>query len=97
MNSQIESDYRAAVQDASKLKEDAAAMAKDMNSGVTESVQLSLGRIEGKVAEIWNNISRAGSQSYEAVEKNVEARPLAAVLAAFVAGAALAWIFDRQR
>ncbi|GAA0560719.1 DUF883 family protein [Rhizomicrobium electricum] len=102
------SDYEAVVQDVKDLKNDSATLAGNiaddakgrvsrMKDKASDTVNGTLGRIEGTVSDIWNAISKTSTQSYEAVERNVEQRPVTAVLAAFVAGAAIGWVLDRRR
>jgi ElaB/YqjD/DUF883 family membrane-anchored ribosome-binding protein len=88
-------EYEAVVQDVKNLKADTAALAGEMQNKATESVNGTLRRIEDTVADIWNSLSRTSTQSYEAVERNVEQRPFTSILAAFVAGAAIGWVLDR--
>jgi ElaB/YqjD/DUF883 family membrane-anchored ribosome-binding protein len=71
--------------------------AAEMKDKASDTVNGTLGRIEDTVSDIWNAISKTSTQSYEAVERNVEQRPITSVLAAFVAGAALGWVLDRRR
>lgn len=89
------SEYEAVVQDVKNLKADTAALAGEMKGKANDTINGTLRRIEDTVSDIWDSISRTGTQSYEAVERNVEQRPLTAILAAFVAGAALGWVMDR--
>jgi ElaB/YqjD/DUF883 family membrane-anchored ribosome-binding protein len=91
------SEYEAVVQDVKNLKSDTAALAGEMKGRASDSVNGTLNRIETTVSEIWNTLSRTGSDSYQAVERNVGERPLTSILAAFVAGAAIGWVLDRTR
>jgi ElaB/YqjD/DUF883 family membrane-anchored ribosome-binding protein len=88
-------EYEAVVQDVKNLKADTAALAGEMQNKATESVNGTLRHIEDTVSDIWDSISRTSTQSYEAVERNVERRPFTSILAAFVAGAAIGWVLDR--
>lgn len=88
-------EYEAVVQDVKNLKADTAALAGEMQNKATESVNGTLRRIEDTVSDIWSSLSRTSTQSYEAVERNVEQRPFTSILAAFVAGAAIGWVLDR--
>lgn len=88
-------EHEAVVQDVKNLKADTAALAGQMQNKATDTVNGTLRRIEDTVSDIWDSISRTSTQSYEAVERNVEQRPFTSILAAFVAGAALGWVFDR--
>lgn len=101
-------EFEAVVQDVKDLKNDSATLATnvagdvkhkatEMKDKASETVHGTLGRIEGTVSDIWNAISKTSTQSYEAVERNVEQRPITSVVAAFVAGAALGWVLDRRR
>lgn len=90
-------EYEAVVQDVKNLKADTAALAGEMQNKATESVNGTLRQIEETVSAIWDSISRSSTQSYEAVERNVEQRPFTSILAAFVAGAAIGWVLDRGR
>ncbi len=101
-------DFEAVVQDVKDLKNDSATLAGNvaddaknratrMKDKATDTVTGTLGRIEETVSDIWNTLSKTSTQSYEAVERNVEQRPVTSVLAAFVAGAALGWVLDRRR
>jgi ElaB/YqjD/DUF883 family membrane-anchored ribosome-binding protein len=101
-------DFEAVVQDVNDFKNDSAKLAGNVASDVkakaagvkeqaTETVNGTLGRIEETVSDIWNAVSKTSTQSYEAVERNVEQRPITSVLAAFVAGAAIGWVLDRRR
>jgi ElaB/YqjD/DUF883 family membrane-anchored ribosome-binding protein len=91
------SEYEAVVQDVKNLKSDTAALAGELQGKAGDAVNGTLQRIEDTVSDIWNSISRTSTESYQAVERNVEQRPLTSVLAAFAAGAALGWILDRRR
>lgn len=95
-SNEMRGDYEAVKQDVNNLKNDTSAMAGHARERSTESINSALGRIEDTVSEIWSTMSRTGSQSYKAVERNVEERPITAILAAFVAGAAVGWILDRR-
>jgi ElaB/YqjD/DUF883 family membrane-anchored ribosome-binding protein len=88
-------EYEAVVQDVKNLKADTAALAGEMQNKASDTVNGTLRRIEDTVSHIWDSISRTSTQSYEAVERNVEQRPFTSVLAAFVAGAAIGWVLDR--
>jgi ElaB/YqjD/DUF883 family membrane-anchored ribosome-binding protein len=88
-------EYEAVVQDVKNLKADTAALAGEMQNKATDSVNGTLRRIEDTVSDIWDSISRTSTQSYEAVERNVEQRPFTSILAAFAAGAAIGWVLDR--
>lgn len=88
-------EYEAVVQDVKNLKADTAALAGEMQHKATDTVNGTLRRIEDTVSDIWNSLSRTSTQSYEAVERNVEQRPFTSILAAFVAGAAIGWVLDR--
>lgn len=90
-------EYEAVVQDVKNLKADTAVLAGEMQHKAGETVTGTLNRIEETVSDIWSSLSRTGAQSYEAVERNLEQRPITSVLAAFVAGAALGWVLDRKR
>ncbi len=96
-NGMRSSEYEAVVQDVKNLKSDSAALAGEMKGRASDSVNGTLSRIESTVSEIWDSISRTGTQSYEAVGRNVEQRPVTSILAAFVAGAAIGWVLDRTR
>ena len=89
-------EYEAVVQDVKNLKADTAALAGQLQNKASDTVNGTLRRIEDTVSDIWDTISRTGAQSYEAVERNVEQRPFAVMLAAFVAGAAIGWVLDRK-
>lgn len=91
------SDFKAMAQDVKDLKNDSAAFAIHTKDRAADAVNGTLGRIEETVSDIWGTISKRGTQSYEAVERNVVQRPVASVLAAFVAGAAIGWVLDRRR
>jgi ElaB/YqjD/DUF883 family membrane-anchored ribosome-binding protein len=95
-------EYEAVVQDVKNLKSDtknlkndSAALAGEMQNRANDAIDGTLSRIEDTVADIWHTISRTSTESYEAVERNVEQRPITSVLAAFVAGAAIGWVLDR--
>jgi ElaB/YqjD/DUF883 family membrane-anchored ribosome-binding protein len=97
-------EFGAVVQDVKDLKNDSAALAGRMKdkavdgvNSAKDSVNGTLGRIEDSLADIWNTISKTSTDSYEAVERNVERRPITSILAAFAAGAALGWVLDRRR
>jgi ElaB/YqjD/DUF883 family membrane-anchored ribosome-binding protein len=101
-------DFEAVVQDVKDLKNDSATLAGNMaddakgraaraREKASETVNGTLGRIEETVLDIWNTLSKTSTQSYEAVERNVEQRPITAILTAFVAGAAIGWVMDRRR
>lgn len=97
-------EFEAVVQDVKDLKNDSAALAGRMKNKATDTVSNAkdtvngtLGRIEDTLADIWNTISKTSTDSYQAVERNVEQRPITAVLAAFVAGAAIGWALDRRK
>lgn len=97
-------EFEAVVQDVKDLKNDGAALAGSMKDEAADSVHKAsdavhgtLGRIEETVSDIWSAISKSSTQSYEAVERNVEQRPMTSILAAFVAGAAIGWVLDRRR
>ena len=101
-------DFEAVVQDVKDLKHDSSKLANNVASAVktrasdvkdraSDTVNGTLGRIEDTVSEIWNAISKTSTQSYEAVERNVEQRPITSVLTAFVAGAAIGWVLDRRK
>jgi ElaB/YqjD/DUF883 family membrane-anchored ribosome-binding protein len=101
-------DFEAVAQDVKDLKNDSATLAGNMADDVkgrasrardkaADTVNGTLGRIEETVSDIWNAISKTSTQSYEAVERNVEQRPITAILTAFVAGAAIGWVMDRRR
>ncbi len=96
MDNLTSGEYRAVVDDVKDLKKDSAALAGRVHKEASESVSGTLGRIEETVSDIWETVSRRGSQSYETVERNVEARPMTAVLTAFIAGAIIGWIIDRN-
>lgn len=89
-------EFEAVVQDVKNLKSDTAALAGNMQSKASDTVNGTLRHIEETVSEIWDTISKTSTQSYEAVERNVERRPITSVLAAFVAGAAIGWVLDRS-
>ncbi len=90
-------DFEAVVQDVKNLKNDSAELAGRIEEKARNTVSGTLGRIEETVSDIWNAVSKTSTESYEAVERNVEQRPVTSVLAAFIAGAALGWVFDRRR
>ena len=90
-------EYEAVVQDVKDLKNDSAALATHTKDKASDSVTGTLHRIEETVSDIWDSISKTSTQSYEAVERNVEQRPVASVVAAFVAGAAIGWVLDRRK
>jgi ElaB/YqjD/DUF883 family membrane-anchored ribosome-binding protein len=97
-------EFEAVVQDVKNLKHDGAALAGAMKDKAAESVHDAsdavhgtLGRIEDTVSDIWSALSKSTTQSYEAVERNVEKRPITSILAAFAAGAAIGWVLDRRR
>lgn len=89
-------EYEAVVQDVKDLKSDSAALAGRVQGKAADSVNSTLSRIEETVSDIWDSVSRTSSQSYEAVERNVEERPMTAILAAFAVGAVLGWLLDRR-
>ena len=95
-NGMKSSEFEAVVQDVKNLKSDSAALAGELQSKASETVNGTLRRIEETVADIWDSISRTSTESYEAVERNVEQRPFTSILAAFAAGAAIGWILDRR-
>lgn len=88
-------EYESVVQDVKNFKADTAALAGEMQNKASETVNGTLRRIEDTVSDIWDSISRTSTQSYEAVERNVEQRPFTSILAAFAAGAAIGWVLDR--
>lgn len=90
-------EYEAVVQDVKNLKHDTSALAGEVKQRTSDNIHGTLDRIETAVSDIWGSISRTGTQSYEAVERNVGQRPFTSVLAAFVAGAAIGWVLDRKR
>ena len=97
--------YEAVKQDLKNLKTDTAALASDsvaladdIQTKSGDTINGSLRRIEGSLSDIWDSISQKGTESYQAVERNVEARPFTSIFAAFAAGAAVGWLFlDRKR
>ncbi len=89
-------EYEAVVQDVKNLKTDTAALAGEMQNRASDTVNGTLRHIEDTVSDIWDTISRTSTNSYATVERTVEQRPITAVLAAFVAGAAIGWVLDRS-
>ena len=97
--------YEAVKQDVKNLKTDSAALASDsvaladdLHTKAGDAINGSLRRIEDSLSDIWNSISRTGTESYQVVERNVEERPLTSIFAAFAAGCALGWfMLDRKR
>lgn len=97
--------YEAVKQDVKNLKSDTAALANDsaalagnMHSKASDAVNNSLHRIEETLSDIWNTVSRTSTESYQAVERNVEERPFTSIAAAFAAGCAVGWLLlDRKR
>ena len=84
--------------DASTLAADSAALADNVQSKAGDAVSGSLCRIEDTLSDIWNSLSKAGTGSYQAMEKNLEDRPVTSVFAAFAAGCAVGWLLlDRRR
>jgi ElaB/YqjD/DUF883 family membrane-anchored ribosome-binding protein len=92
----IRTNYDAVVKDISDLKKDTTSLANNVQGKAGETVSIALNRIEDTLAEIWKSVSKRGVNSYETVERNVEQRPMAAVIVALVAGAALGWMLDRR-
>jgi len=89
-------EYEAVVQDVKNLKADTAALAGEMQNKANDTINGTLHRIEQQITDIWSSLSRTGTHSYEAIEHNVEQRPITSVLAAFVAGAAIGWVLERR-
>lgn len=92
----IRTNYDAVVKDISDLKKDSTSLASNVHGKASETVSITLNRIEDTLSEIWKSVSKKGVNSYETVERNVEQRPMAAVIAALVAGAVLGWVLDRR-
>ena len=93
----VKQDVKNIKTDAANLASDSAALAGSVHTKASDAVNGSLRRIEDTVADIWNSISKTGTDSYQAVEKNLEERPLTSVLAAFAAGCAVGWfLLDRK-
>jgi ElaB/YqjD/DUF883 family membrane-anchored ribosome-binding protein len=90
-------EFKAVVEDVKNLKNDSAELAGRMEQKARDGVSSTLGRIEQTVSDIWNAVSKTSTDSYQAVGRNVEQRPITSVLAAFVAGAAFGWVLDRRR
>ncbi|GAA0530286.1 ElaB/YqjD/DUF883 family membrane-anchored ribosome-binding protein [Rhizomicrobium palustre] len=97
MDNQTSGDFEAVKQDVKDLKTDSSALAGHLRNKASDGINGTLGRIEETVSDIWDRVSRTSTQSYEAVERNVEERPMMAVLAAFAIGASVGWLLDRRR
>lgn len=97
--------YEAVKQDVKNLKTDTAALATDsaalagsMHSKASDALNGSLRHIEDTLSDIWNSLSKTSTESYQAVERNVEERPFTSMFAAFAAGCAVGWfLLDRRR
>jgi ElaB/YqjD/DUF883 family membrane-anchored ribosome-binding protein len=94
----VKQDVKNLKTDASALANDSAALAGNMHSKATDTLNSSLRRIEDTLSEIWNSVSKTSTDSYQAVERNVEERPFTSIFAAFAAGCAVGWLLlDRKR
>jgi ElaB/YqjD/DUF883 family membrane-anchored ribosome-binding protein len=85
--------------DLAMLKNDVAALIKQMKElAVREGSRIgqdAAERISGTAANVYDNVSKQGKRSAEAVSQHVEEQPISSLLIAFAAGFVFSKLFTR--